>query len=238
MIIMLVLSACTSKVYVENKENALLAIQEERYEEAAAFLTEAFAESEDEEDQALLTNVQTLISGLHALEEGEFAMAIKFAEQLLLDEATLEEMILIQGKAKLIVEEATVLLAKLSDLAEKYEEAASLEEEGHYEEALVLAEELRAADTTHPAIKEIFRQSEQLIETIAAQQPKGEKGSEPSSSSGGATKQEKENQSSSSGATKQEKENQSSSENTTDKENSALSKEEAEKKGCGICRNS
>ncbi|MFD3448214.1 hypothetical protein ACFDTO_26835 [Microbacteriaceae bacterium 4G12] len=178
-------TGCTPKQYDQNVKAGIKALQEEQYKEAVSLFKKAKQEKQTDEIQAYIDAAQNMQDGVTALEKGEFAKAIDAVKPLITSNDSSEVVKIIKPKATDLMKKAEDLQKQEKALNEKLIGAKALIKANKVEEATSILQEISKTETDHPALEQIVKQANGLIETtkqtkkVEAQQTETKKKEEP-----------------------------------------------------------
>ncbi|KGA97878.1 hypothetical protein AJ85_04540 [Alkalihalobacillus alcalophilus ATCC 27647 = CGMCC 1.3604] len=156
LVALLFVTACTSQVYKEHKEEALEAIKEERYEDAKMALESALEEKEEADDFIILADVESMIELHLSFNEGDFETAHSHILDIEESESDSEETQLLQAQADVQKDLLLLVETQMNELADLLAEVSTLYEEEAYEEAFDRVEGYEVPEEPHAVLEELL----------------------------------------------------------------------------------
>lgn len=151
--IITVLAACGSEKHDEAMDNGMDSIENEKYEEAADFFQVALDEKEDDDKASTyLEQTKSLIDGIDTMSDGDFEEATQFFQEIEDTENGLSNLEDVANEKLDEIDKIESLYTEVEDALNKAEEESN---EGNYQEALKIIEEVLANDLSHAYIEEI-----------------------------------------------------------------------------------
>ncbi|WP_413379856.1 hypothetical protein [Alkalihalobacillus sp. 1P02AB] len=156
LVALLFVTACTSQVYKEHKEEALEAIKEERYEDAKIALESAIEEKEETDDLIILEDVESMIELQLSFNEGDFEKAHSHILDIEGSESDSEETGLLQEQADVQKDLLLLVETQMNELSDLLADISTLYEEEAYQEAFDRVEGYEVPEEPHAVLEQLL----------------------------------------------------------------------------------
>ncbi|GAF63839.1 hypothetical protein BTS2_0731 [Bacillus sp. TS-2] len=162
----LLLTACSSQAYNEQKELAFKAIEEERYEDAKNALLLAIEKKDQEEDHLILEAVEKMMTLIENYHNGLFEEANLLVEEIENIESAADEIELLRNQAEEWKVRLLVLETQWNELGDLIEQLRELLSQKNYASAQQQLNEYENPEQSHAVLDELLGELSELEEKI------------------------------------------------------------------------
>ena len=159
LLLLLIVSACSSKEYDSFIQSGNEAVKEEKYEYALDLFQKAAEDKNSEEVQQSITFTSYMIDSLDFFKQGEFSDAALTIGKITKAKEESELIELLKPKALKLQQEATTLTEKYENLSNEYARGKTLLEQNQFDEAYNKFKSVSEYESLHPRMEEISKEA-------------------------------------------------------------------------------
>ncbi|MFX3625550.1 MAG: hypothetical protein ACE3JP_16330 [Ectobacillus sp.] len=155
-------SACSGKVYEQEIEAAIGALQEQQYKEALSHLRKAEKAKATDEVKQYIQATEYMEASAKALREEKFADATSYAKKVISLKDTSKAAKILKPQAQQVIAKIEALEAKMKEMNEKLEKARMFVDERKFAEAEAILKELAGTTSDDEQIRQIAKEAGEL----------------------------------------------------------------------------
>ncbi|MBX0358958.1 hypothetical protein [Halobacillus sp. Nhm2S1] len=166
--LLFILCACSNQKYNDGMQDLELLLEEQKFDQAEAKLSEVIEVKETEENTVTQNLLESLLYAIETESDNELASAKLLYEDILKynNEHNYKTISIIKRYANQSHEQINSWITHEDKINESIQTAFSYAEENEYEDALTLLNELKNEKTTHPNKKELMSNVDSSIESV------------------------------------------------------------------------
>src|SRR5690625_1858189 len=168
LIFIIILSGCSNKAYEEALQKGYDFLETGKYTEASEQFSMALDKKETEEAEKGLLVADAMFGGWDSYRAGIFHSAVEIAHNILTDDQNSKAVSLVIDDAKKLLEQAETMLELYNNIVEQMEKADHLKEDGQFEEALQIYEQIIKNDQEHFIIENLIEDANEKMDEVRA----------------------------------------------------------------------
>ena len=163
---LLSVSACSIGEYDKEVRTAIVALKDDQYGNALTHLTKAQKVHPTVEVNTYIDETKRMQSSVQAIEQGDYAGAKMYANQLVTAKDSSEITIILKGKASAIINKVNQWDTQQHEMMNQLQKAQSLANEKKYDEAETILKQLSDTTSQSEQIKALAKQANQLWQEV------------------------------------------------------------------------